>query len=114
MGKPARAGALPHAASIGASIGVSIGRTPANARGPALLHLLVDSEGSCEVITQATIPQTVCERVFLFDNLTAGRAAVRARWQRGLTPARVQLSDQAATTCSFALFKAAHDQDGVV
>jgi alkyldihydroxyacetonephosphate synthase len=73
--------------------------TPATAAGPSLLELLVGSEGTYGVITEATmrihpLPPVQDYRGVLFHNLEDGIAAFRDLMQsRALHPSIVRLSD---------------------
>jgi len=90
--------------------------TPATAAGPSLLEQLVGSEGTCGVITEATmricpLPTAQDYRGILFHNLEDGVAAFRALMQNPqLRPAIVRLSDAPETAASAAL---SHEHHGL-
>ncbi len=77
--------------------------TPATAAGPGLLEMIVGSEGTCGVITEATmriqpLPKVRDYRGILFHNLEDGIAAFRNLMQsRVLRPAIARLSDAPET-----------------
>jgi alkyldihydroxyacetonephosphate synthase len=83
---------------------------PATAAGPALLQLLIGSEGALGVITRATmrirrLPKTKDDRALLFKNFSDGVAAIRTLMQNGIVPAIVRLSDEDETRSFFAMRK---------
>jgi len=90
--------------------------TPATAAGPSLLQLLVGSEGTCGVITEATMriqpmPAVQDYRGILFHNLEDGVAAFRSLMQNAaLRPAIVRLSDVPETAAQAAL---SHEHHGL-
>lgn len=84
--------------------------TPAGAIGPSVLQILIGSEGTLGVITQATmrihlLAQTVDYRAMVFRNFPDGLAAIREIFQSDLLPAMLQLSDEEETRRSFAFRK---------
>lgn len=89
---------------------------PATAAGPSLLHLLVGSEGTCGVITEATMrihptPAVQDCRGILFHGLEDGIAAFRELMQSAdLHPSLVRLSD-APETAAYATI--AHEHHGL-
>jgi alkyldihydroxyacetonephosphate synthase len=90
--------------------------TPATAAGPSLLHMLIGSEGTCGVITEATmhihpLPAVQDYRGILFRSLEDGLAACRDLVQSAdLRPAVVRLSD-APETISYAVLS--HEPRGL-
>lgn len=81
---------------------------PATAAGPALLQLLIGSEGTLGVITRATmrirpLPKTKDYRAWLFKSFDDGVAAIRTMMQSGIVPAVVRLSDEDETRSFFAM-----------
>jgi len=80
--------------------------TPATAAGPSLLRVLIGSEGTYGVITEATmrihpLPAVQDYRGILFHNLEDGVAAFRDLMQRQeLHPAIIRLSDAPETAAS--------------
>ncbi|RLC89541.1 MAG: FAD-binding oxidoreductase [Chloroflexi bacterium] len=90
--------------------------TPATAAGPSLLQLLIGSEGTYGVITEATmrihpLPAVQDYRGILFHNLEDGVAAFRALMQNpDLHPAIVRLSD-APETAAYAVM--GHEHHGL-
>ncbi len=81
---------------------------PASAAGPGLKELLIGSEGTLGVITQATmrtrpLPAASDYRAFLFRSFEEGVAAVRELIQTGPLPATVRLSDEEETEASVAM-----------
>lgn len=86
--------------------------TPATATGPRLLDLLVGSEGTLGIITEAVMrvrprPEVQDYRGFLFRRLEEGVAALRALMQEGPRPTIARLSD-APETAAFAAMSHAH------
>ncbi len=86
--------------------------TPATATGPGLLEFFIGSEGTCGVITEATMriwPRPVVQdyRGFLFPRLEDGIAALRDLMQHGPRPTIARLSD-AEETAGFAAMAHAH------
>jgi alkyldihydroxyacetonephosphate synthase len=81
---------------------------PAASDGPDLNRFLAGTEGSCGVITEATVrvrpipPRRHYEGV-LVPSFEAGAAAIRAIVQAGGHPTTVRLSDAAETEATFAL-----------
>ena len=90
--------------------------TPATAAGPSLLRVLVGSEGTYGVITEATmrvhpLPAVQDYRGILFHNLEDGVATFRVLMQSPqLRPAIVRLSDAPETAASVAL---SHEHHGL-
>ncbi|MDY7041377.1 MAG: FAD-binding oxidoreductase [Chloroflexota bacterium] len=90
--------------------------TPATAAGPSLLQLLVGSEGTYGVITEATmrihpLPAVRDYRGILFHGLENGVAAFRDLMQSSrLHPAIIRLSDAPETAASVAL---SHEHHGL-
>jgi alkyldihydroxyacetonephosphate synthase len=90
--------------------------TPATAAGPSLLQLLVGSEGTCGVITVATmrvhpLPAVQDYRGILFHSLEDGVAAFRDLMQSpGLRPSIIRLSD-APETAAYAVM--GHEHHGL-
>ncbi len=80
--------------------------TPATAAGPGLLEMIVGSEGTCGVITEATmriqpVPKVRDYRGVLFRNLEDGIAAFRSLMQcRALRPVIARLSDAPETAAN--------------
>jgi alkyldihydroxyacetonephosphate synthase len=87
--------------------------TPATAAGPSLLELLIGSEGTYGVITEATmrihpLPEVQDYRGILFRNLEDGVAAFRDLMQSpDLHPAIIRLSD-APETAAYAVMSHEH------
>lgn len=86
-------------------------RVPASAAGPALLQMIIGSEGIYGIITEATLhlshlPTISQEHALLFRSFRAGVEAVRAIMHHDLTPALVRLSDEAETHSLFAMREA--------
>ncbi len=86
--------------------------TPATATGPGLLEFFIGSEGTCGVITEATMriwPWPVVQdyRGFLFHRLEDGIAALRDLMQHGPRPTIARLSDS-EETAGFAVMAHAH------
>lgn len=90
--------------------------TPATAAGPGVLHVLIGSEGTYGIITEATmrihpLPAVQDYRGFLFHSLEEGVAAFRDLMQNAeLHPAIVRVSDEPETAASVAL---SHEHHGV-
>ncbi len=90
--------------------------TPATAAGPSILELLVGSEGTCGVITEATmhvhpLPAVRDYRGVLFHTLEEGVAAYRELMQsQALRPAIIRLSDAPETAASAVL---SHEHHGL-
>lgn len=90
--------------------------TPATAAGPSLLQLLIGSEGTCGVITEATmrvhpLPVVQDYRGILFPNLEHGIAAFRDLMQHpDLHPSIIRLSD-APETAAYAVM--GHEHHGL-
>jgi alkyldihydroxyacetonephosphate synthase len=90
--------------------------TPATAAGPSLLQLLVGSEGTYGLITEATmrihpLPVVQDYRGILFHNLEDGVAAFRDLMQSPqLHPAIIRLSDAPETAASVVL---SHEHHGL-
>ncbi len=83
---------------------------PATAAGPSLLQLLIGSEGTLGVITQATmrvhrLPKASDYRALLFKSLADGVTAAREMLQADThcVPATLRLSDEDETRSFFAL-----------
>ena len=90
---------------------------PATAAGPSLLQLLIGSEGTLGIITQATtrlreLPKAKDYRALLFNHFADGVAAVRAMLQSDIVPATVRLSDEDETRSFFALREQSHGWKG--
>jgi alkyldihydroxyacetonephosphate synthase len=76
--------------------------TPRSATGPSLLQLLLGSEGTLGVITQATLaihplPQERLFQAYLWKEMAKGLEGVRRLVQTGLRPALVRLYDETDT-----------------
>lgn len=90
--------------------------TPATAAGPGLLEMLIGSEGTYGIITEATVrihslPQVQDYRGILFHSLEDGLAAYRDLMQNpSLSPALVRLSDAPETAAQAAL---SHEHHGL-
>ena len=90
--------------------------TPATAAGPSLLRLLIGSEGTYGVITEATmrihpLPAVQDYRGMLFHSLEDGVAAFRALMQSPqLRPAIIRLSDAPETAASVVM---SHEHHGL-
>jgi alkyldihydroxyacetonephosphate synthase len=89
--------------------------TPATATGPSLLEVLVGSEGTYGVITEAELrvrphPAVQDYRGFLFHGLEDGVEALRDLAQHGPRPTIARLSD-ADETAGFAMM--AHEHQGL-
>ncbi len=90
---------------------LNLGRGPASAAGPRLLELIVGSEGTLGVITEATLEVRKLPAVRRYEgwslpDLPAGLAAFRALAQRlgpGLAPDVCRLSDPDETQVTFLL-----------
>lgn len=75
---------------------------PASAAGPQLSALVVGSEGTLGVITEATVkiqpvPQVKDYRAYMFQSFAQGVAAARALVQAGIATAMIRLSDEDET-----------------
>ena len=84
---------------------------PATAAGPSFLQLLIGSEGTLGVITQATmrlhgLPKASDYRALLFKRFADGVVAIREMLQSDITPATVRLSDEDETRSFFSLREA--------
>ena len=82
------------------------GRAPRSATGPDLVQLIVGSEGTLAVITEAelsvrTVPATEARAAFVFEDFRAGLEACRMILRRGATPAVLRLYDGAESVRSF-------------
>ena len=80
---------------------------PASAAGPSLLELIVGSEGTLGVITEATLgvqarPQTRRYEAWSFASFAAGAEAFRALAQTGAAPDVSRLSDAGETGLALA------------
>ncbi len=90
--------------------------TPATAAGPSLLELLIGSEGTYGVITEATmrihpLPEVQDYRGILFHSLEDGVAAFRDLMQsQALHPSIIRLSDAPETAASAVM---SHEHHGV-
>ena len=90
--------------------------TPATAAGPSLLEMLIGSEGTCGVITEATmrihpLPKVQDYRGILFHDLEDGIAAFRELMQsQALRPAIVRLSDAPETVAQTVM---SHEHHGL-
>jgi alkyldihydroxyacetonephosphate synthase len=90
--------------------------TPATAAGPSLLHLLIGSEGTYGVITEATmrvrpLPALKDYRGILFHNLEDGISAFRDLMQsQALRPSIVRLSDVPETAAQAVM---SHEHHGL-
>jgi alkyldihydroxyacetonephosphate synthase len=81
---------------------VSIDHLPAHGAGPDALELICGSEGTCGVISRATMrvqerPEVVGFSSWIFPNFAQATAAARKLVQHGLRPATVRVSDPAET-----------------
>ncbi|MBI5035106.1 MAG: FAD-binding oxidoreductase [Chloroflexi bacterium] len=81
---------------------------PATAAGSSILQMIVGSEGTLGVITQATmrvraLPKTKKYQALLFKSFADGVAAIRAMVQSDIVPTTVRLSDEAETKSFFAM-----------
>jgi alkyldihydroxyacetonephosphate synthase len=86
--------------------------TPATAAGPSIRRLMIGSEGTYGVLTEATmrlhpLPEVQDYRGLLFRTLDDGLAAFRDLMQSGLHPAIVRLSDPSETK-AYALMSHEH------
>ncbi|MDE3090148.1 MAG: FAD-binding oxidoreductase, partial [Chloroflexota bacterium] len=93
-------------------------RTPATAAGPSLLQLLIGSEGTLGVITQATVrlhelPKASDYRALLFRRFSDGVVAIREMLQSDIVPATVRLSDEDETRSFFSLREEARGWKGL-
>jgi len=90
--------------------------TPATAAGPSILHLLIGSEGTYGVITEATmrihpLPEVQDYRGILFHSLEDGVVAFRELMQsQSLRPAIIRLSDAPETAASAVM---SHEHHGL-
>ena len=90
--------------------------TPATAAGPSLLHMLIGSEGTYGVITEATmriqpLPAVQDYRGVLFHSLEDGIAAFRDLMQsQALRPSIIRLSDAPETAASVVM---SHEHHGL-
>jgi len=90
--------------------------TPATAAGPSLLHVLIGSEGTYGVITEATMrihpsPAVQDYRGILFHSLEDGIAAFRDLMQsKALRPSIIRLSDVPETAASAVM---SHEHHGL-
>jgi alkyldihydroxyacetonephosphate synthase len=80
---------------------------PASAAGPSLLELLVGSEGTLGVITEATLavharPERRCYEGWSFPSFEAGAEALRTLVQAGAAPDVARLSDAGETGLALA------------
>lgn len=78
--------------------------------GPSLLQMLIGSEGTLGVITQATmqlhaLSPTTDYRAMIFRNFADGITALREIYQSDLVPTTIQLLDENATRCFLAFRK---------
>jgi alkyldihydroxyacetonephosphate synthase len=85
---------------------------PATAAGPSLLQVLIGSEGTYGVITEANMrvhssPEVQDYRGFLFHKLESGLEALRNLMQEGPCPTIARLSD-AEETAGFAALASEH------
>ncbi len=94
---------------------------PATAAGPSLLQLLIGSEGTLGVITQATmrvheLPKVSDYRALLFKSFADGVTAAREMLQADThcVPATLRLSDEDETRSFFALREETHGWKGGV
>ena len=81
---------------------LAVAPVPASAAGPSLRELLVGSEGTLGVITQATLrvhraPAATRTEAWAFDSFAAGCEAFRALEQAGAAGAIMRLSDEDET-----------------
>ncbi len=81
---------------------IRTGRAPRSATGPNLVQLLLGSEGTLAVITEATLavnplPEAHLSMAFVWDRISAGLDATRRIIQAGLRPAVVRLYDELDT-----------------
>jgi len=87
------------------------GRSPASAAGPRLLDVVIGSEGTLGIITEATLrvaPRPTAKRyaAWLFPSFRAGSEALRGLAQQvgpGLLPEVCRLSDEEETRVNLAL-----------
>jgi len=75
---------------------------PASAAGPQLTQLMIGSEGTLGIITEATVrlhtaPEVQDYRGFLFQDFVSGAEAARALVQAGIPTAMIRLSDSDET-----------------
>jgi len=78
---------------------------PRRATGPDLNHLLLGSEGTLAVITEASLriwekPEAIFFRSFVFSDVFAGMEAMRKLMRAGVRPSVVRLYDEADTALS--------------
>ncbi len=84
---------------------------PATSAGPSFLQLVIGSEGTLGVITQATmrlheLPKASDYRALLFKRFGDGVVAIRDMLQSDIAPATVRLSDEDETRSFFSLREA--------
>ena len=84
------------------------GRAPRSATGPDLVQLILGSEGTLAVITEAElrvhpVPRGQASAAYAFDSFVTGLEACRLALQRGATPAVLRLYDPAESSRSFHL-----------
>jgi alkyldihydroxyacetonephosphate synthase len=81
---------------------IRVGKAPRSAVGPSLLHLLLGSEGTLGVITEATLavhprPPARWFGAFVWDSISPGLDAIRRLVQTGARPSVVRLYDELDT-----------------
>lgn len=81
---------------------IRAGRAPRSATGPDLVQLLLGSEGTLAVLTEATLavnplPKAHLSMAYVWDRISNGLAATRCIMQAGLRPTVVRLYDELDT-----------------
>jgi alkyldihydroxyacetonephosphate synthase len=86
---------------------IDAGKSPASATGPEIRELLVGSEGTFGVITEATMRLHAVTkreyRSYIFPTFAEGIDACRRMLQSSIRPAIIRLSDESETQISFDL-----------
>jgi alkyldihydroxyacetonephosphate synthase len=83
-------------------------KVPHTAAGPSLLHLIMGSEGTLGIVTEATMRVRPYPEIFdyhglIFRNFAAGVSAIREILQTNTRPACIRLSDRSETALAQAV-----------